>query len=295
MPGLSGDEVCRRIRGAARTALLPVIMVTGDGHASNLEESLAAGASDFVRKPYDPAELRARVRAAVRLKRKTDQLDNAESLLFALARTVEARDTCTGDHCTRLAHAAVMFGRALGLEEPDLGALRRGGVVHDIGKLAIPDRILLKPGKLDETEWRTMRTHTVIGARICAGLKSMERTLPIIRHHHERWDGSGYPEGLAGEQIPLLARVFQIADIYDALRSERPYKRPLSGAQVVEILEDETRKGWRDPELMATFLDLVQRCEGDFASPLDADQDEGQRIFEDIVATGAISAPPASG
>ncbi|WP_374509861.1 HD domain-containing phosphohydrolase [Niveibacterium sp.] len=286
MPGLSGDEVCRRIRRDLGDAMLPILMLTGDSGSQDLAAALDAGATDFIRKPFDPVELHARVRAAVEHKRLTDQLDNAESMLFALARMVEAKDENTGDHCSRLAHNSVEFGRALGLAEADLQALRRGGVLHDIGKLGIPDAILMKPAKLTDDEWRVMRQHTLIGARLCSPLKSMARTVPIIRSHHERWDGSGYPDGLAGEAIPLLARVFQIVDIYDALAYARPYKAALPQAEVLRILSEEGARGWRDPALLAVFLDLVARDPDAFASPAPDAGDLGRAVFADIAGLG---------
>jgi len=164
------------------------------------------------------------VRVAAQRKRAMDQLDSTESTLFALARIVEAKDENTGDHCSRLAHKAVGFGRALGLSSPELQALRRGGVLHDIGKLGIPDHILLKPGALTDEEWVVMRQHTTIGYHLVSKLRSLRLTAPIIRHHHERWDGQGYPDGLAGEAIPLPARLMAVADVYDALTQERIYK-----------------------------------------------------------------------
>ncbi|GAA5175384.1 response regulator [Niveibacterium umoris] len=286
MPGLSGDEVCRRIRGELGEAMLPILMLTGDSASSDLASALEAGATDFIRKPFDPVELHARVRAAVEHKRITDQLDNAETMLFALARMVEAKDENTGDHCSRLAHNAVMFGRALGLSETEQHALRRGGVLHDIGKLGIPDAILMKPGKLTDDEWKVMRQHTLIGARLCSPLKSMALTVPIIRSHHERWDGSGYPEGLAGEAIPLLARVFQLVDIYDALAYARPYKAALPQVEVLRILREEGDRQWRDPALLKVFLDLVARDPASFSSAAPEAGDLGREVFDDIAVLG---------
>jgi putative two-component system response regulator len=271
--------------------MLPVIMVTGFGGHDDLAVSLHEGANDFIRKPYHPMELMARVDSAVHHKRLTDQLDSAESVLFALARMVEAKDEYTGDHCTRLAHNAVVFGEALGLGSHELMALRRAGVLHDIGKLGIPESILKKRGPLDAAEWDIMRQHTCIGAALCEPLKSMRLTAPIVRHHHEHWDGSGYPHGLAGEAIPLLARVFQIVDIFDALSFPRPYKPALPVQQVITILVEENARGWRDPALMPVFLELLaERPESLLAHADLAREAEGlgARLFQDIVRASTL-------
>lgn len=183
-------------------------------------------------------------------------LDETEEIVFALASAVEQRDANTGGHCERLAFISVSLGIALGLDRPSLLALYRGGYLHDVGKVGIPDSILFKPGKLTADEWTTMRTHTLRGVEICRHLKSLCAVLPIIRHHHERWDGSGYPDGLRGDQIPLLARVLQIADIYDALTYERPYKPAFGPAEAMGILLQETDRGWRDPRIFHLFSRL---------------------------------------
>lgn len=289
MPGMDGDEVCRRIRSELKLELLPVIMVTGNSGSDDLSHSLRVGANDFIGKPYLPQELIARLDCAVNRKRLTDQLDSAESMLFALARMVEAKDKNTGNHCSRLAHTSVVLGLALGLEPEYLMALRRGGVMHDIGKLGIPDSILLKPGQLTDEEWQVMRQHPEIGSRLVKDLKSMQLTLPIIRHHHERWDGRGYPDGLAGENIPLLARIFQIADIYDALTNERPYKAALSRNQVIRIMQEEADKGWRDPELTAVFIEIVRQRPQDLELPRSMADSLGSDLFADIARAGDLA------
>lgn len=179
-----------------------------------------------------------------------------EAILFALAQAVEQRDPHTARHCERLAFIGVALGMALHLDRTSLSALYRGGYLHDIGKLGIPDAILFKPGKLTAEEWLVMRTHPARGEEICCHLKSLHPVLPIIRHHHERWDGSGYPDGLRGTQIPLLARVLQIADIYDALTSPRPYKHAYTVRQALQIIKKETQAGWRDPEIVTLFFQL---------------------------------------
>lgn len=288
MPVMDGDELCRRIRDLPHKQFLPIVMVTGTNSMEELARSFAAGANDFVRKPYSPLELLTRLNAAVRTKRLTDQLDGAESLLFALARMVEAKDETTGDHCTRLAHIGVVFGKELGLSDEELNAMRRGGVLHDIGKLGIPDSILLKQAALNDQEWVLMRQHTTIGAKLCEGLSTMRMVVPIILHHHERWDGSGYPHGLSGQSIPLLARVFQIIDIYDALAAVRPYKTAFTLEQIIEVFRKETDKGWRDKELVDVFLNLLTTRRDELIVPDSRIHSLDENIFESIVATGAI-------
>ncbi len=256
MPGKSGLEVCAEIRGVLKLPLLPIIMVTSMGSPDDVVQGMEMGATDYVAKPFNAAELMARVRAAVDHKRLTDRLEDTESVLFALARVVESKDGGTGDHCDRLQHIALVFGKALGLAWEDLEALRRGGVLHDIGKVAIPDRILLKEGPLTEEEWAIMRQHPTIGTHLCSPLKTMRRTVDIVRCHHEKWDGSGYPAGLMGEEIPLLARVFQICDCYDALRSVRPYKPAIDHETTLDILAEEAQRGFWDQNLMKVFLEL---------------------------------------
>lgn len=283
LPGIDGEEVCRRVRDEIGNLLLPIVMVTGGGGSTSvLSSGLRAGASDFIHKPYSAQEFVARIDSAINRKRLTDQLESAESVLFALARMVEAKDGNTGDHCTRLAQYSVRFGEALGLNGSELLALRRGGVLHDIGKLGIPEHILLKPGGFTPEEWAVMKTHTIIGERLCSGLKSFRQTVQIIRAHHERWDGSGYPDGLRGEEIPLLARVFQICDIYDALSFARPYKPALPTHEVVRIMRKEAERGWRDPELTRVFLDLVERERETFMVQGELDDDLGLTLFEGI-------------
>ena len=183
-------------------------------------------------------------------------VNETEEILFGLAVAVEQRDRHTAGHCERLAWTAVALGVAMGLDRASLLALYRGGYLHDVGKVGIPDSILFKPGKLNAEEWVVMRSHAARGEEICRPMKSLAPVLPIIRHHHERWDGSGYPDGLRGDQIPLLARVMQIADIYDALTSPRPYKRAFPDSKALQIIEQETERGWRDPELVQLFLRL---------------------------------------
>jgi putative two-component system response regulator len=203
------------------------------------------------------------VRSLLSLKAYTDELERAESVLFALARSIEGKDPYTEGHCERLADYSVRLGEHIRLPEEQVTALRRAGIVHDIGKVAVPDAILLKPGKLTPEEWKIMREHPVAGERICAPLKTFRLVLPIIRHHHEKLDGTGYPDGLKGEQIPLTVRVLQIVDVYDALTTERPYRHALSRAEALATMEDEVKKGWWDPLLFAEFRALATAASGE--------------------------------
>lgn len=257
MPGLDGYEVCRRLKDAEETRLLPVVFLTGLDSRDARLHGLECGATDFLSKPFDLIELEVRVRNLVSFRRLTEDLENAEQILFAIARSVEARDEQTGDHCDRLSGLAAKLGTRLGLDAAEIKALRRAGYLHDIGKIGIPDRILLKPGPLTEEEWRVMRSHVAIGVGICAPARTLRPVLPIIRHHHERLDGSGYPDGLKGEEIPLLARVFQIVDVFDALTNDRPYRRAQPPAEAIEIIRAETARGWWDARVVEEFAAMV--------------------------------------
>ena len=257
MPEMSGLEFCRRIKANRATQLTPILMLTSVHGVESEIAGIASGADEFLTLPAHPDLLRTRVRAMLRNKAAIDTLEEAETILFALAQAVEKRDQHTGAHCERVAYYSVALGAAIGLPTRTLQALHRGGYLHDIGKICVPDAILFKNGPLDEQEWKVMRSHAVRGEEICRPMKTLAPVLPIIRSHHERWDGSGYPDGLKGEGIPLIARVFQVADIYDALTSERPYKPALSRDSALEILEDEARRDWRDPELVSLFRQCV--------------------------------------
>src|ERR1700747_3061714 len=215
MPQLNGFEVCEKIKNNPDTYLIPVIMITALSDKQDRIEGIRAGADDFLSRPVDRVELLARGRSLLKLKQRTDELERAESVLFSLAQSIEGKDPYTHGHCERLAEYSARLGEQLNLPEDQITALRRAGIVHDVGKIAVPDAILLKPGRLTPDEWAIIREHAVVGERICAPLKSFRLVVPIIRHHHEKLDGSGYPDGLRGEAIPVTARVLQIVDVYD--------------------------------------------------------------------------------
>src|SRR6266849_1190926 len=216
-----------------------------------------------VNKPVAREQLIARVRSLLRLKAFTDELERAEAVLFTLARSIEGKDPYTQGHCERLADYSARLGEHMGMPAEEIRALRRAGIVHDIGKVAVPDSILLKPSRLTRSEQVILRLHPVVGERICASLKSFQLVLPIIRHHHEKMDGSGYPDGLRGEQIPRAVRVLQVVDGYDALSTRRPYKPALSAAAAFDVMKSEVKKGWWDPEVLAAFEKLIKAGDGE--------------------------------
>lgn len=259
MPDIGGPDLCRRVKASPRTSLLPILIITNMQGAEHEVLGIEAGADEYLTQPLHPSVLRARVRALLRNKSAIDSLDQAETILFGLAQAVEARDSYTAEHCQRLATYSVALGVALGLSRPELVALYRGGFLHDIGKVSIPDSILHGQQRLTPDEWAIMQQHTIRGEEICRPMKSLAPVLPIIRSHHEKWDGSGYPDGLAGENIPLLARIMQIVDIFDALITKRTYKPAYSIEKATAVLEEEVAKGWRDPELVSLFISLLNR------------------------------------
>jgi cyclic di-GMP phosphodiesterase len=257
MPNVDGYEACRVLKQDPSTRLIPVVLVTGLDNAAARIRGLEAGADDFVSKPFNAPELRARVRSLLRIKHYTDDLDSAESVIVSLALTIEARDSTTDGHCQRLSQYASALGRTLGLDSDDIADLARGGFLHDLGKVGVPDAVLLKPGPLTPDEYELMKQHTVIGDRLCGELRFLRRVRPIVRYHHERLDGTGYPDGLCGDAIPVLAQIMGIVDVFDALTTERPYRRALPVERAVAELQREVRSGWRHADLVATFLDQV--------------------------------------
>jgi len=266
MPGMDGFEVCRRIKATPETRLTPVVLVTGLTATEDRIKGINAGADDFLSKPIDINELLARARSLLRLKQFTDELENAEGVLFSLAQSIEARDPYTRGHCERLAAMSARLGERLGLPEEDIKALRRAGIVHDIGKVAVPDAILLKPGPLSVEETIVMRKHPVVGERICAPLRTFRLVLPIIRHHHERHDGSGYPDGLRGDEIPLTAAILQLADVYDALTTDRPYRTASPQDVALGIMEEEAARGWWNRGLLGEFRAMLGNGNGQLVS-----------------------------
>jgi putative two-component system response regulator len=257
LPGVGGFEICRSIKASPATRLTPVVIITGLGDVEDRVTGIEAGADEFITKPFERAALLARVRSLLRLKAYTDELEHAESVFLTLAHSIEARDPYTSGHCGRLSRYAVALGRRLGLDDELLAALEKAGVVHDLGKIAIPDAVLLKPGPLTAEERIIIERHPIIGDEICRPIRSFRLVRPIIRHHHERMDGSGYPDRLSGTDIPITARVLQVVDVFDALTTARPYRQPGTIAEATAILCKEAARGWWDPEVVRGFCDMA--------------------------------------
>jgi putative two-component system response regulator len=258
MPDMDGYEVCRRLKRSEATRLIPVILVTALDDIEAKIKGIEAGADDFLVKPPNKMELLARTQSLVKLKKLNDNLASIENVLFSLAKTVEAKDSYTQGHVERVSRLAIALGRKLGIDDKELEALKLGGVLHDIGKIGVPREILNKPGPLDAEEWDVMRSHSDVGYKICLPLKkNLGAALTVIRHHHEKLDGTGYPDGLKGEDISIAARIMAVVDIYDALITERPYRKAMSSEDAIKILRKETEEGKLDREVVEHLSDIV--------------------------------------
>jgi putative two-component system response regulator len=257
LPDMDGYAVCNAIRKNPATWQIPIVMVTVEGQRAARLQGIEAGADDYLQKPVDVQELEVRIRSLLRKKRRNDQLEQAEAVIFALARTVEAKDAYTEGHLQRLALYAVAIGERMGLGNDELIALRYGALLHDVGKVGVDELIIRKGGPLTPAEYRTMQQHTLIGERIVQPLRMGPSVGPIVRYHHERWDGRGYPDGLAQEAIPLGARIVAVADAFDAMTTLRPYNRVLTVDEAAERLRAGAGIYW-DPRVVAVFLDWLK-------------------------------------
>jgi len=293
MPRLNGFAACRMAKAQPQTRLTPIVLITGLGRSEDRVKGIESGADDFLNKPIHQEELLARVKSLVRLKRYTDELESAETVLCTLAAAIEAKDPYTEGHCDRLSRYAVALAARLRLPEEDLVALRRGGAIHDIGKVGVPEAILLKPGPLDAEERKIMEAHTVIGTHICAPLKSFRNVLPIIRWHHERQNGTGYPDRLRGPEIPLVTRVLQTVDLYDALSTARPYRAALPHEKVFVIMREEVTRGWWDGALLDE-LEALLNASPELITPAAPARASGARLGAGEGA-GAATADEAHG
>jgi putative two-component system response regulator len=264
MPGMDGFEVCRRLKHSEATRLIPIVMVTAFDDSEAKVRAIEAGADDFLTKPPNKTELLARVKSLTRVKRLNNSLTTIENVLISLAKVVEAKDAYTQGHILRVANLALALGRRMGLPESEIEALRIGGILHDIGKIGVSAQILNKPGPLNDEEWEAMKGHPDAGYEICLPLAhNLGKALNIIRHHHERIDGSGYPDGLKGDEIAVTARIMNVVDIYDALTSNRPYRKAMSTEKATGILKEEVAQGKLDDEIVAHLITMLGRSEGE--------------------------------
>jgi putative two-component system response regulator len=276
MPGIDGFSLCRELKQGPLTRLIPIVLMTSLDAKQHRIEGINAGADDFLTKPVQFEELTARVASLARLKKHTDDLESAQSVILSLALTVEARDPYTQGHCQRLAAYAVALGNAIGLDRDEIAALERGGYLHDVGKIGVPDAILLKPSPLNADEFVLLQRHTIIGEKLCGELRSLRAVRPIVRQHHERLDGTGYPDGLRGDEISVLAQIVGVVDAYDAMTTTRPYRTALGQDHACEELLEDARHGRLDAAIVRLFVDMDRdalvkrdmelRCAGDDAA-----------------------------
>ena len=253
MPGLSGYDVCRTIKEDSVLRLTPIILLTALNSLEDRLTGLEAGADDFLAKPCNRVELFTRIRALTRVKRLNDRLESAENVLLAFARAIEAKDPYTEGHVERVSRMARALGERLGLSRRECDVLVMAGFLHDVGKIGVREAILLKPGPLTAEERREVERHSVLGEEICRPLRSAAVLLGVIRHHHERIDGTGYPDGLVGEAIPVAARILAIVDAFDAMTSDRPYRQAMSVDLAIGVLRDGAGKQW-DAKMVEVFI-----------------------------------------
>ncbi|RMG03882.1 MAG: response regulator [Nitrospirae bacterium] len=270
MPEINGFQLCQILKDMAGKAYFPVVLLTALSDQTSRLKGIEAGADDFISKPFDKRELVAKARNLLKVKALYDELEHSENIILTLAVALEARDPYTKGHSTRVGELSEHFGRYIGLDEQTCEFLRKAGILHDIGKIGLSETLLLKPAPLAEEELEVIKQHPLIGEEICKPLQSLHQILPAIRHHHERWDGRGFPDGLKGKEIPLMARVLSIVDSYDAMLSERPYREGLSEKTVIRIMEEERDLGQWDPELLDVFIDMIKEgktAEGHIVAP----------------------------
>jgi len=271
MPKLGGHAVVESVKRDPRSRLIPVVMLTSQDQFSEKMRAMESGVDDYLIKPFNTVELVTRVRSLINLKRFTDELEHASKVIEGIAVVVESRDRYTGSHCKRLGLYAARIGRHLKLGEEDLRILQLGGVLHDLGKIAVPDAVLNKPGKLTAEEYDIMKSHSAVGSELLRNLRTLERVLPLVRHHHEKLDGSGYPDRIGGKEIPLLVRITSVVDVFDALHTRRPYKDPFPLEKCFSILKEETRRGWWDPEVVDALQKVIlQEDDGEGPAPNDS-------------------------
>jgi putative two-component system response regulator len=265
LPGMDGIEVCARLRADPANTVLPIIMLTARVQLDDIVSGLGAGADDYLAKPFRQPELLARIRSALRLRAALVRMESAHAVVATLANAVEAKDPMTEHHCQRLASLSARLTARIGLDEGEAEMITYGALLHDVGKIGVPESVLTKPAPLDEDEWELMRRHPEIGERICMPLSGASGFHLIIRHHHERWDGTGYPDRIGGEAIPLGARVVSLADAFDAMTHDRPYRESRSTADALDEINAMAGRQF-DPELARLFIGVIESA-GDEEQP----------------------------
>jgi putative two-component system response regulator len=261
MPEMDGFELCRRLKSMNGKKFFPVILLTALTDKRSRITGLECGADDFISKPFDAAELTVRVRSLIKLKALQDELEHSENVILTLAVAMEARDPYTRGHSTRVGEISTAFASFLGFGKKEQEHMKKAGILHDIGKIGVSTDLLCKNGKLTSEELEAVKRHTLIGEEICKPLCSVREILPVIRSHHERWDGTGFPDGLSGEGIPFNARMLSIADTFDAMVSKRPYRAGRSLGAVIEVFRAEQYAGQWDPDLVDHFIAMMKRIE----------------------------------
>jgi putative two-component system response regulator len=262
MPGMNGFDLCRRLKTISGKRFFPVILVTALNELEDKIKGIEAGADDFLTKPFHTIELVTKIRSLLRLRKLQSELDHSEDIILTLAIAIEAKDPYTKGHSERVGSLSSEFAAWLGLPDEERRLLYKAGILHDIGKIGIDDYTLHKRGALTPNEMRLVKEHVLIGENICIPLYSARKILPLIRHHHERWDGTGFPDGLKGEDIPFLARLLAVADTYDAMVSVRPYRAPFSEEEALAMMESEKDGGQWDPALVRKFIEMIQEKKG---------------------------------
>ncbi len=258
MPGMDGYEVCRRLKAQESTRLVPVVMLTALNSLEDRVRGIEAGADDFIAKPFQNIELLARVKSLIRVRGLLDQLEGAQNVLLSLAIVLDCNDPYTHGHSQRVSETGAMLAAFMGLPEAEQKMLKFSGILHDIGKVATEKNILHKHGALNNQEYEHIKLHPVIGEKMCQPLQFAKPFLPIIRGHHEKFNGKGYPDGLAGEEISLGCKIIGIVDAYDALITVRPYRENLSHETAIEVIKAESLKGYWDPEIVSLFCGMFK-------------------------------------
>lgn len=257
LAGADASDVCRALKSDPDTAGVPVLAIVPLMDFAARHLLLRSGADDLVGRPFMGDEILMRVRVALSRRHMAEEAANLEKLLFSVVSAFESREEAKKGHPERVARMSRRLGERMHLPRDDQEALYKGGILHDIGMIKVPKHIVDKPGALTSEEFELMKLHTIWGERMCRPVQSLQRVLPMIRHHHEQMDGKGYPDGLSGEQIPPLARILAVGEVFDALSSDRPYRPRMSRAEAVRYLREYSQRRWLDPDIVEEFLKMV--------------------------------------